>query len=100
MIFVGYSDTTHDHDHLNETRIKRTREYQSKQYPSYSRIVSVCLIPDMRNAGIKLTKLNNQYSLLNPDLIETVESTPDTVISLPTGINTRTGNQIRLERQS
>ena len=34
---------------------------------------------------IEITKLNGNKTLINPDLIETVESTPDTVISLTTG---------------
>ncbi|HHY95614.1 MAG TPA: flagellar FlbD family protein [Firmicutes bacterium] len=34
---------------------------------------------------IKLTKLNGQSVVLNAELIETVEATPDTVISLTTG---------------
>lgn len=34
---------------------------------------------------IKLTRLNNQPIVINSDLIEHVEVTPDTVISLTTG---------------
>lgn len=34
---------------------------------------------------IELTKMNGTVILLNCDLIETVEETPDTVISLTTG---------------
>ena len=34
---------------------------------------------------IEITKLNGAKTLINPDLIETVESTPDTVISFTTG---------------
>ncbi|RJP31764.1 MAG: flagellar protein FlbD [Candidatus Omnitrophota bacterium] len=34
---------------------------------------------------IELTKLNGTVYVLNADLIETLESTPDTVISLVTG---------------
>ena len=34
---------------------------------------------------IKLTRLNRQEFVLNSDLIETVESTPDTVISMVNG---------------
>jgi flagellar protein FlbD len=33
---------------------------------------------------IKLTRLNGQPMVLNADLIETVEATPDTVITLTT----------------
>ncbi|NLZ53284.1 MAG: flagellar FlbD family protein [Thermoanaerobacteraceae bacterium] len=33
---------------------------------------------------IKLTKLNGKTFILNADLIETVESTPDTVVTLTT----------------
>lgn len=34
---------------------------------------------------IEVTKLNGLKTLINPDLIETVESNPDTVISFTTG---------------
>ena len=34
---------------------------------------------------IELTKLNGKEFSVNPDLIEIVESTPDTVITLTTG---------------
>jgi len=34
---------------------------------------------------IMLTKLNGKTFVLNADLIETVESTPDTVVTLTTG---------------
>ena len=34
---------------------------------------------------IEVTKLNGSKILINDDLIETVEETPDTVISLTTG---------------
>ena len=34
---------------------------------------------------IFLTKMNNEVVLVNNDLIETIEETPDTVITLTTG---------------
>ena len=34
---------------------------------------------------IKVTKLNNKEYVLNSDLIETVESTPDTIITTANG---------------
>ena len=34
---------------------------------------------------IKVTRLNGSEFVLNADLIETVESTPDTIITLTTG---------------
>lgn len=34
---------------------------------------------------IRLTKLNNSEFILNSDLIETIESTPDSVITLTNG---------------
>jgi flagellar protein FlbD len=37
------------------------------------------------NKMIEVTKLNGQKILVNPDLLETVEETPDTVILLTTG---------------
>ena len=34
---------------------------------------------------VEVTKINGQKVLVNPDLMEIVEETPDTVISLTTG---------------
>ena len=34
---------------------------------------------------IEVTKMNGQKVLINPDLMEVVEETPDTVISFSTG---------------
>ena len=34
---------------------------------------------------IRVKKLNNQEMVINADLIETVEATPDTIVSLTTG---------------
>ena len=34
---------------------------------------------------IKLTRLNDKPFFLNPDLIETIESQPDTLVALNTG---------------
>jgi flagellar protein FlbD len=34
---------------------------------------------------IKVTRINNSMLVLNSDLIESIESTPDTMISLTTG---------------
>ena len=34
---------------------------------------------------IEVTKLNGLKTLINPDLIETIESNPDTVVSFTTG---------------
>lgn len=38
-----------------------------------------------RNGVIQLTKLNHTSFVLNAELIETIESTPDTILSLITG---------------
>jgi flagellar protein FlbD len=37
------------------------------------------------NGVIFVTKMNNEVVLLNNDLIETIEETPDTVVTLTTG---------------
>lgn len=34
---------------------------------------------------IKVTRLNNQEFMVNPDLIEFLEATPETIISMTTG---------------
>ena len=38
-----------------------------------------------RNSMIEVTKINGVKVLVNPDLIELVEETPDTVLTLTTG---------------
>lgn len=42
-------------------------------------------VEERRNRMIDVTKLNGKGLTLNADLIETVEETPDTVITLTTG---------------
>ncbi len=43
-------------------------------------------IPERRRAGmIQLTRLDGSHIYVNSDLIEFVETTPDTVVSLTTG---------------
>lgn len=42
-------------------------------------------IRSLRNNMIEVTKINDSKVLINPDLIELVEETPDTVISFTTG---------------
>ena len=34
---------------------------------------------------IKVTRLNNQELMVNPDLVEFLEATPETIISMTTG---------------
>lgn len=43
------------------------------------------LLPEMRCDMIELTKLSGCTFTVNAEMIETVEETPDTVISLTTG---------------
>ncbi len=40
---------------------------------------------DYQRAMIALRRLNNQSIMVNPDLIETLEATPDTVVTLTNG---------------
>jgi flagellar protein FlbD len=40
---------------------------------------------DHQRAMIALRRLNNQTIMVNPDLIETLEATPDTVVTLTNG---------------
>lgn len=40
---------------------------------------------EMRDRMITLTKLNDEQFVLNAELIKTVESTPDTIITITTG---------------
>jgi flagellar protein FlbD len=41
--------------------------------------------PNREQAMIEVTKLNGVKVLVNPDLLELVEETPDTVLSFTTG---------------
>jgi flagellar protein FlbD len=41
--------------------------------------------PNREQAMIEVTKLNGIKVLINPDLLELVEETPDTVLSFTTG---------------
>jgi flagellar protein FlbD len=41
--------------------------------------------PNREQAMIEVTKLNGVKVLINPDLLELVEETPDTVLSFTTG---------------
>jgi flagellar protein FlbD len=48
--------------------------------------VGVAIHVDIReNTMIKVSRLNGQEFILNADLIETLEATPDTIISLSNG---------------
>ncbi len=49
-----------------------------------SRPFELCLKRD-RKTMIEVTKLGGQKILVNPDLLEIVEETPDTVVTLTTG---------------
>lgn len=74
---------------LNEQRLERIREELTKEFdkPIAESIIKKYM-PGMlyrRNGVIDLTKLNNTSFLLNGELIETVEATPDTIITLVTG---------------
>ncbi|GEM_PF-339235 len=74
---------------LNENRIDRIRRTLEKQFHTPISDAEIAkAMPGMvyrRAAVIELTKLNGTVYVLNADLIETLESTPDTVISLVTG---------------
>ena len=76
-------------DPLDEQRVKSIRTKLSKKFnASLSRAELKKCLPGIlvRSTGvIDLTKLNGNSFILNADLIETIESTPDTIISLATG---------------
>ncbi|MGC9328819.1 MAG: flagellar FlbD family protein [Candidatus Hinthialibacter sp.] len=70
-------------------RIERIREELSEEFQKpISDVERERRLPGMlfrRNGVIHLTKLNNTPFMMNAELIETVEATPDTIISLVTG---------------
>jgi flagellar protein FlbD len=55
--------------------------------PIPNEVINKCIpgIPVRRKSVITLTKLNGTSFILNPELIETIESTPDTIIAVVTG---------------
>ena len=44
-----------------------------------------CVEKGAKQAMIEVTKINGKKILVNPDLLEIVEETPDTVLTLTTG---------------
>ena len=73
-----------DEKRLQQIRKELTAEYQ-KPIPEAEIRKYLPGIAYRRSGVIHLTKLNNTPFMLNAELIETVEATPDTVISLVTG---------------
>lgn len=74
---------------IDEERLAQIREELSEEF---KKPITDSVIKDWmpgilyrRNGVIHLTKLNNTPFVLNAELIETIESTPDTIITLVTG---------------
>ena len=76
-------------DPLDEERIQRIREEltQKFQEPIPDSLIHQAMpgVLYRRSGLIHLTKLNGTPFMMNAELIETVEATPDTVITLVTG---------------
>ncbi len=74
---------------LNENRVRQIRKSLEEKFerPLSEKELAECMpgIPVRRTGVIELTKLKGTIFVLNADLIETLESTPDTVITLVTG---------------
>ncbi len=74
---------------IDEDRIDRIRTSLEKEFnkPISDRVIAKAIpgVPYRRSVLIELTKLNGSTFYINAELIETLESTPDTVISLVTG---------------
>lgn len=69
---------------INEIRKKLEQDSKATLNPSfYEKYLNG--FPIRRLAVIELTKLNGTPFMLNAELIETMEATPDTVITLVTG---------------
>lgn len=73
-----------DDERLQQIREKLTAEFK-KPIPEAEIRKYLPGIAYRRSGVIHLTKLNNTPFVLNAELIETVEATPDTIISLVTG---------------
>ncbi len=76
-------------DPVDEDRIQRIRIELEQQFmrPIPEEEIKKYLpgIPFRRTGVIQLTKLNGTQFVLNSELIETIESTPDTIVTLVTG---------------
>ncbi len=74
---------------INEERIRKIRSILETKFATPMSADEVKkLLPGMlvrRTGVINLTKLNDTPFVLNAELIETVEATPDTVITLVNG---------------
>lgn len=74
---------------INQERLQQTRERLQREFDRpipYDEILKS--VPGgirRRHAMIELTKLNDVKFMLNGELIETIEATPDSVIMLVTG---------------
>lgn len=76
-------------DPINPERIQRIRrdleiEF-SKPFTREEIQAAIPGVPVRSNALIEVTKLNDKKYGINSELIETVEETPDTVITMVTG---------------
>lgn len=76
-------------DPLDEKRVQRIRQELTEKFhePIPDNLIQQALpgLVYRRSGLIQLTKLNGTPFLMNAELIETVETTPDTVITLVTG---------------
>ncbi len=76
-------------DPLDDERLKKIRQELSQAFnkpiPAKEVARSMPGIPYRSSGVIELTKLNDTPFVLNAELIETMEATPDTVISMVTG---------------
>lgn len=77
---------------LESTNNKRIERIRKKLTEDFNKSISDSerekYLPGIqfrRDGVIHLTKLNNAPFMMNAELIETVEATPDTIISLVTG---------------
>jgi len=76
-------------DPLDEKRVERIHDKLSLEFakPIPDSVVKKFMpgVVYRRNGVIHLTKLNGASFMMNSELIETLEETPDTVISMATG---------------
>ncbi len=74
---------------LDEERVKNIRDQLSQEFskpiPEFEVRKFLPGVMYRRNGVIQLTKLNGSSFMMNAELIETLEETPDTVISMATG---------------
>jgi len=67
--------------------VHRGRVAAPERKPHSNKVFNPSGFPPIKENVIRLTRLNGKEFFLNPELIESMEATPDTVVTLRGGIH-------------